>query len=741
MERQVLLAHSARFGYPEQSYREHVSEVLRMASAFASEVAPYTLHAELLLSTVRAAAVYHDLGKVDEVNQNVLHKKVFQSEKVEYLPIDHQDAGTAYLLLKRSIPPALCVRCHHAGLLSGPEENSKNYPFRVRTYPQNGEKTVREITDEKLEEYVSKHEAEIGLTLGLPEGPAPGPTFLRLALSCLVDADHTDTACHYGRMPKKDAPRLRAADRLELLDSHIRFLSKSKGDERTVLRNEVYRACRNAPTEPNLYTCDSPVGTGKTTAVMAHLLHAAAEKGLRRIFVVLPFTNIIDQSVEVYRRSLVGIGERPEDVVAAHHHRTEFEDIQSRQFAFLWEAPIVVTTAVQFFETLASNHPAALRKLHEVPGSAVFIDEAHAALPSHLWPQAWRWLRELESEWGCHLVLGSGSLNRFWELEEFSYPPVGKSDIPELVSTETRSRALKYESNRIKYRTRADLLGLDELIRWVTEVEGPRLLIVNTVQSAAVIAAEIATQLGPDRVEHLSTSLCPRDRKATLNRVKARLQDKGDSDWALVATSCVEAGVDLSFRTAMRERCSLNSLIQVGGRVNRKGEYENAEVWDFQLLFEGLLRPHPAFDTSSRVLGELFAENLVNPKSCTTAMLREVRSKNTVMARNNPIVKAELAGKFPVVADEFKVIDSDTVTAIVDQDLVERLERREVIDRNSLQMLSVQIWWHQKENWALKPVEGFPGLYFWPLQYDEFLGYMAGVLQMETLKRQGISIV
>jgi hypothetical protein len=104
-------------------------------------------------------------------------------------------------------------------------------------------------------------------------------------------------------------------------------------------------------------------------------------------------------------------------------------------------------------------------------------------------------------------------------------------------------------------------------------------------------------------------------------------------------------------------------------------------------------------------------------------------------------VKAEQGGKFPVVSDEFKVIDSNTVTAIVDHNLLEKVEKREAIDHNLLQMLSVQIWWHQKENWALKPVDGFPGLYFWPLLYDNFLGYMAGVLEVETFKRQGGSVV
>src|SRR5207244_4972261 len=118
-------------------------------------------------------------------------------------------------------------------------------------------------------------------------------------------------------------------------------------DSRTRLRAMVYQQCRDADCSPRIMACDSPVGSGKTTAVMAHLLRVAEAKKLRRVFVVLPFTNIIDQSVEVYRESLVIDDEPTDDVVVAHHHKAEFDDPAARQYSFLWHAPIVVTTAVQ----------------------------------------------------------------------------------------------------------------------------------------------------------------------------------------------------------------------------------------------------------------------------------------------------------------------------------------------------------------------------------------------------------
>ena len=232
-----------------------------------------------------------------------------------------------------------------------------------------------------------------------------------------------------------------------------------------------------------MVTCDSPVGSGKTTSVMAHLLRAAAAKKLRRVFVVLPFTNIIDQSVEVYRKALVSSDEAADDVVAAHHHRSEFDEPAARQYSFLWHAPIVVTTAVQFFETLAARHPSSVRKLHQVPGSAIFIDEAHTALPAHLWSQAWKWLCELQRDWNCHIAIGSGSLHRFWELRDFVDPP---TSLPPIVTQDVRERSSQQEHRRVSYRRREELLDLDGLTKFVKNLTGPRLLIIqHTVQSGS----------------------------------------------------------------------------------------------------------------------------------------------------------------------------------------------------------------------------------------------------------------
>jgi CRISPR/Cas system-associated endonuclease/helicase Cas3 len=400
----------------------------------------------------------------------------------------------------------------------------------------------------------------------------------------------------------------------------------------------------------------------------------------------------------------------------------------------LWRASIVITTAVQFFETLASNMPADLRKLHRLPGSAVFIDEAHAALPAHLWSQAWLWLNELSEQWGCHFVFASGSLSRFWELSDFhprgtpqeATPP----KLPELVAESLRAHALDRETARVIYRTKPEAVGLSELIQWVSQHKGPRLLVLNTVQSAAVVAREMSRHLGCGSVEHLSTALAPDDRQITLNRVKQRLETSPDFNWTLVATSCVEAGVDFSFHVGLRERASLMSLIQLGGRVNRGHEREEAEVWDFQIKPDNLMRLHPHFKTAARVLGELFDERKIAPEYCKEALKREIRWNNTL---NDELLKAESTkdarnADFPKVAELFKVIDANTVTVVVAPHLQEQLLQGKWCGREEIQMHSVQIWGWRVQELGLREFSRFPGLYGWPYDYDSFLGYMSGLL-------------
>ncbi len=734
----MLLAHSPqpKNKFPAQPYAEHIANVIESAVQNTDTLAAHATDGRLLKLAVQLAAEFHDLGKLDPENQAVLSEGGGGS-----LPVNHVDAGVAYLLksptqLVKQLA-AILVFSHHRGLPDIPEHRTREagLPFRDLESDESG-CLKKDHTDNQLKEYLRLHQSVIASTRQLTHSNeqcrSEKSVLLRLALSCLVDSDHFDTARHYGQVFSVTSPELEPTTRLDLLDRYVVGLSEDKEDERTRLRQDVYRTCRDAdPSGESLLACDSPVGSGKTTAIMAHLLNVAAKRELRRVFVVLPYTNIIDQSVRVYRESLVRADEVPDRVVAAHHHRAEFDSLTSRNLTYLWNNPIVVTTAVQFFETLAACRTGALRKFHQVASSGIFIDEAHAALPVHLWPIAWKWLQELKTDWGCYFVVGSGSLSRFWSLPEFvdSTPTV-----PDLVDVRLRGESLYREAVRVTYKSHPEPMNLTMLEPWLLQLPGPRLLIVNTVQSAAVIARHLAVwksrdtwQTNHPQVEHLSTALTPTDRAITLNRVVDRLNNKYDMDWTLVATSCVEAGVDFSFRTGIRERACLNSLLQIAGRVNRGNEYETAAIWDIQLAHDSWLRPHPTFEHSSVVLGELFNERRVGVNFCTEALRREIRRSRM---KKDELLKAECVLNFPKVAELFRVIDSQTQTVVVEKTLKDAIESGQDVPSQQLQNGSVEIYNSRTIDWAVREFDHVPGLFAWELEYDPFLGFMAGVLPL-----------
>ena len=714
------LAHSAHDGCPAQTYLNHVQNVHDDAVRYAKEAAAFAANQEdgmALVGAVENAASLHDLGKLEEENQAALHVG-----NQPHLPINHTDAGTALLLHEDKMYSAVCVMSHHRGLPDFPKESIRGRrAFR--------DADIAAATDSKLPELKAIHQDLFG-EKAADEQPTAGcrSVFMRLALSCLADADHGDTARHYGQEPMDGRQNeLHPAQRLQALNAYVSGLQAD--DERSRLRTQMYQCCRDSQTNHPIVACDSPVGSGKTTAVMAYMLSQAEKHHLRRIFVVLPFTSIISQSVETYRRCLVLPGEDPKEIVAEVHHRVDFESENVRHLSTLWKAPVVVTTAVAFFETLASNRPSTLRRLHELPGSAVFVDEAHAALPSHLLPVAWKWINCFADEWNCHWVLASGSLNRFWTIQQIA--AAGIRQVPDLIHNALRSALAQYEQNRIRFLWNPSLMTSEELAQWVNSFPGPRLLIVNTVQSAAVIAKTMMERHGCPKVEHLSTALTARDRARTLARVRQRLQDTSDCDWTLVATSCVEAGVDFSFAVGFRETASLSSLIQASGRVNRNGKMKNALMWSFGLNYadDASLKEHPIIKHAATVLTKEFLEKdrPILPTSVTASIQLELARYGE---HQTNLLKDDDSLSFAQVEDTFRVIDNHYVPALVQTALDEDVSIH-AISREQMQMDTVQIPQYRIKDWKVQPIRD--ELYRWTLAYDSFLGYMAGVLSINDL--------
>ncbi len=756
---------------PPHLYSDHIHGVEQLGMEFARRLFDFSSipkeETSKLKKSLRLALRAHDIGKLESGNQGVLSG--ISSGRLLY---DHVDSGVAVALGKQDKLAAWLIRAHHfPGLTSVHDERAlvrRRIPLLrgkrkrncfSRDHINKHEKLI-EKTNALSEDLISKHQESCGHELtgsitGIPEDSLT----VRLLLSCLVDSDHSDTAAYYAEnYVEKEIPssRTRWDERLVKLENYISEL-EGKNSERKKLRDELFYQCRDHPSRAAILTCAAPVGLGKTTAVLANLLSCAKEKNLRRIFVVAPYTNIIKQTVNSLRMSLVLEGEDPHAIVAEHHHRADFDSPALRQYTQLWKAPIVITTAVQFFETLASASPSSIRKLHELPGSAIFIDESHACVPATLMRQTWYWIRQLSQCWSCHFVLASGSLIKFWESDEI----VGKDEqisLPSLLKKNFFAKTQVAEQKRVEFCrlnngssiTKTELL---EHIRSDKVETGSKLLICNTVQSAAVIARDLQPQEETDgelclsgrSVLHLSTALTPSDRERVIKEIEARQSNDRwkNRNWYLVATSCVEAGVDLDFNFGYRERCSVTSFLQTAGRVNREGLNKNGVLYDFLLQESEGITKHPAFGDSAKVFDyfweEISKEHSELDQLSTRALVEEIRRGESNDQFVSRLLKYEKCCDFQQVQEKFKIITSASVTAIVSCDLKDRISKGIPVPHREIQRNSVQIWSNKIEKYHLEPCDFGRELYFWNYGYDpDVLGYMKDLDMM--LKKGGAVI-
>jgi hypothetical protein len=307
--------------------------------------------------------------------------------------------------------------------------------------------------------------------------------------------------------------------------------------------------------------------------------------------------------------------------------------------------------------------------------------------------------------------------------------------VPEIVNDRLRDRLSGYENRRIEFRHDLTPKDVEALADWIVKFKGPRLVILNTVQNAAVLAEYFREHFGRERVEHLSTALTPADREKTLDRVRRRLRNAEDMDWTFVATSCVEAGVDLSFRTGFRELCSLVSFLQTAGRINRGGEYSDSEIWAFCVAEGGMFNTNPGLKNASEVLRGYFESGRKICPGLSTKSIDDEIKRYGLSPKHKNLIGDEKNQRFPRVESSFKVIETNTRIALVDQGLADSIQFGGV-DWRALQKNSVQIAKYKLDE--LRVPEVLDGIYLWNLGYDSFLGYMKGIVELKEFEKSGM---
>jgi CRISPR-associated endonuclease/helicase Cas3 len=499
-----------------------------------------------------AAGLLHDLGK---------YSAEFQARVAgEAARVDHSSAGAQVARQHYGVRGNLIatgVAGHHAGLANGTGTGERT-PLVARlasTVPDysawRGKFDLPELTPPPLVAHPTVGRDRVGLLLA---------TFSRMIFSALVDADWEDTsAFHNGGHVEPDAPTL--ATLRDALDGYLAELHRSAPSTRiNRIRAGILATARKRASKPHgVFTMTVPTGGGKTLASLAFALDHAVTHGLDRVIYVAPYCAIIDQTADVFRRALHPYG----GAVVEHH--SGFREPRSRarrQTVDAWGAPVIVTTAVQFFESLFTDRPGRCRKLHNIARSVIVLDEAQT-MPVHLLRPCVAILDELARNYKTTVVLCTATQPAL--IERPGTPE--RSFVGGLVGVRELAPApsVLYRSlRRVTVRNVGPLT--DAQVAEGMTGQPQSLAIVNTRAHARALFDVLDAA---DGAAHLSTLMCPAHRRKHLATIRQRLKD-GEPVW-LVSTSLIEAGVDVDFSAVWRAMAGLDQIAQAAGRCNREG--------------------------------------------------------------------------------------------------------------------------------------------------------------------------
>ncbi|MCC6483382.1 MAG: CRISPR-associated helicase Cas3' [Armatimonadetes bacterium] len=402
--------------------------------------------------------------------------------------------------------------------------------------------------------------------------------FLRFLYSCLVEADSYDSAQHEHTWLRKSYPSV-AECRKYFFDTYgKRFTRAASSIDR--LRAKVYSEClEKAKDHPGLFTLTAPTGSGKTLATLAFALaHIGAHTCLRRVIYAAPYTSIIDQTAKVYREFL------PVDAVIEHHSGLEPPDTEEqtliarrqRDVADRWEAPIIVTTTVQLFESLFSNKRSRCRKLRNILRSVIILDEVQT-LPPHLLEPTLDMLRALVHEcYGCTILLCTATQPALEQNMNFAV------SLPQARPILGNVKELFRQAKRVCYHFEPQEAEAEEIARRIVRHHKESVLVITNTKRLALVLWKKVRQQTIDDVEvlHLSTLRHPQHRKKTLERIKPPLQRRV----IVISTQVVEAGVDLDFPVVYREFGPLDRIVQAAGRCNRNGQPNTPPFGDVHIF-------------------------------------------------------------------------------------------------------------------------------------------------------------
>ena len=636
MDKNEFIAHITEDGR-EQTVKDHLLGTAKRAEGFAA--------AFDAADAGFFAGAAHDIGKYSQAFQ----QRIRGGDRC-----DHSTAGAIECARRGADWAACAVMGHHSGLPDmgnlGDAPGKPTYFGRLKNGLQPG----------RIPDYAPYWCGDLPLPpvlAGWGQDAVTDSFLIRMLYSCLVDADFLDTEQFMlgdtGRGGYDELPVLE--QRLIAYEAENKW-DKPKGDLNRK-RSEILQACRGAGKLPRgLYTLTVPTGGGKTVASLAFALRHAIENKMDRVIYIVPYTSIIEQNAQKFR-DILG------DNNVLEHHAGSLADMnenptpeQRRKSlaAENWDAPVVVTTAVRFFEAMYANRSSKCRRLHNLANSVLIFDEAQMLPLEHLKPCVAA-IAQLVKNFRATAVLCTATQPALNAL----FRPYGLAPA-ELCPG---AAAMAGPFRRVTFRF-AGQMDMDALAAELSSCK-QALCIVNTRKQAAELFAALP---GEGRY-HLSTLMCPAHRRAVLDEIRGKL--KAGEPCRVVSTSLVEAGVDVDFPAVYRERAGLDSILQAAGRCNREGK-KSAED-SVVTVFESTEEVPPLFQANVRAAREAL-KNGADPDA-PEAVERYFRSLFDLRGEQSMdrcgVLDAFQHGiegcaiPFQTVAEGFHLIANDTKTVYI----------------------------------------------------------------------------
>jgi len=497
--------------------------------------------------------------------------------------------------------------------------------------------------------------------------------YIRMLFSCLVDADYLDTEAFMAGGKTERAASFPLPVLMERLQQYVQPWHCAASSALNQKRNELLQRCLKGDEMPKgLYTMTIPTGGGKTVSSLAFALSHAIRHGMSRIIYVVPYTSIIKQNAQRFRE-IVG-----EESVLEHHSNHDFDDADGKSMRLAtenWDAPIVVTTAVQFFESMYSNQTSRCRKLHNVTNSVIVFDEAQMLPVPYLRPCV-NMIAELVEHYGSTSILCTATQPALDGLIANYAPELSCKEI-------TENTGELYAFFRRTQFCCEGVLSEEMLIENLHRSQQV-LCIVNSRRAAN----KLYWMLEREGCFHLSTHMTPEHRSRTVEKIKERL--KNGSVCRVISTSLIEAGVDLDFPSVWREEAGLDSVLQAAGRCNREGKRPLEE--SLVHVFRFGERPPVMFAQNIIALNKVLDkfEDIATPEAIAYYFRQLLFMVGEDALDTNGIVEKSTRLAFKDVKESFRMIDDETIPVYIPNErnaLLLQALRDRTISRKDLRKL------------------------------------------------------